>query len=178
MEEKTGWNAIFDNEQPKRDYIITHPPQLCLQACNLHMQLLYKVLHKKKLSKMNAHENIPFLNQVSNKDVLFLNVTSLASIHRYVCQSLSRVRFLATPWTGTYQTPLSVEFSRQEYWSGLPFPSPGIDKYRIALMLKMEEENVSYVYQQYKLLLLTIISMGSVAEANFMEGICSAKQLN
>ena len=32
---------------------------------------------------------------------------------------------LATPWTVTHQTPLSMEFSRQEYWSGLPFPSPG-----------------------------------------------------
>ena len=30
----------------------------------------------------------------------------------------------ATPWTITHQVPLSMEFSRQEYWSGLPFPSP------------------------------------------------------
>ena len=30
-----------------------------------------------------------------------------------------------TPWTAAHQTPLSMEFSRQEYWSGLPFPSPG-----------------------------------------------------
>ena len=32
---------------------------------------------------------------------------------------------LATPWTVACQAPLSVGFSRQEYWSGLPFPSPG-----------------------------------------------------
>ena len=38
---------------------------------------------------------------------------------------LSRVRLFATPWTVAYQTPLSLGFSRQEYWSGLPFPSPG-----------------------------------------------------
>ena len=31
----------------------------------------------------------------------------------------------ATPWTVLHQNPLSLEFSRQEYWSGLPFPSPG-----------------------------------------------------
>ena len=31
----------------------------------------------------------------------------------------------ATPWTAAYQAPQSMEFSRQEYWSGLPFPSPG-----------------------------------------------------
>ena len=30
-----------------------------------------------------------------------------------------------TPWTVTHQTPLSMEFSRQEYWSGLPFPTAG-----------------------------------------------------
>ena len=39
--------------------------------------------------------------------------------------SLSRVRLFATPWTVAYQAPPSVGFSRQEYWSGLPFPSPG-----------------------------------------------------
>ena len=38
---------------------------------------------------------------------------------------LSRVRLFATPWTVAYKAPLSMEFSRQEYWSGLPFPSPG-----------------------------------------------------
>ena len=40
-------------------------------------------------------------------------------------KSLSRVRLFATPWTVAYQAPQSMEFSRQEYWSGLPFPSPG-----------------------------------------------------
>ena len=38
---------------------------------------------------------------------------------------LSHVWLLATPWTVAYQVPLSIGFSRQEYWSGLPFPSPG-----------------------------------------------------
>ena len=40
-------------------------------------------------------------------------------------KSLSRVRLIVTLWTVAYQTPQSVEFSRQEYWSGFPFPSPG-----------------------------------------------------
>ena len=40
-------------------------------------------------------------------------------------KSLSRVKLFVTPWTVAYQAPLSMEFSRQEYWSGLPFPSPG-----------------------------------------------------
>ena len=38
---------------------------------------------------------------------------------------LSRVRLTATPWTVAHQAPPSMEFSRQEYWSGLPFPYPG-----------------------------------------------------
>ena len=37
---------------------------------------------------------------------------------------LSRVQLFATPWTVVHQAPLSMGFSRQEYWSGLPFPSP------------------------------------------------------
>ena len=40
-------------------------------------------------------------------------------------KSLSSVRLFAAPWTIAYQAPPSMGFSRQEYWSGLPFPSPG-----------------------------------------------------
>ena len=40
-------------------------------------------------------------------------------------KSLSCVQLFVTPWTGAYQTPPSMEFCRQEYWSGLPSPSPG-----------------------------------------------------
>ena len=40
-------------------------------------------------------------------------------------KSLSHVWLFATPWIVAYQAPQSMEFSRQEYWSGLPFPSPG-----------------------------------------------------
>ena len=39
-------------------------------------------------------------------------------------KSLSRVRLLATPWTAAHQASLSMGFSRQEYWSGVPLPSP------------------------------------------------------
>ena len=39
--------------------------------------------------------------------------------------SLSRVRLFAAPWTVARQAPLSMRFSRQEHWSGLPFPPPG-----------------------------------------------------
>ena len=42
-----------------------------------------------------------------------------------VVQSFSCIRPFATPWTIAHKAPLSNELLRQEYWSGLPFPSPG-----------------------------------------------------
>ena len=39
-------------------------------------------------------------------------------------KSLSRIQLLATPWTAAYQAPPSIGFSRQEYWSRVPLPSP------------------------------------------------------
>ena len=44
-------------------------------------------------------------------------------------QSFSHVQPFVTPWTVAQQVPLSTEFSRQEYWSGLPFPSPMMSIY-------------------------------------------------
>ena len=46
-------------------------------------------------------------------------------------KSLSHVRLFETPWTVAYQAPPSMGFSKQEYWSGLPFPSPRVSKLRI-----------------------------------------------
>ena len=46
-------------------------------------------------------------------------------IHKVKVKSLSHVQLFVTPWTVAYQAPPSMGFSRQECWSGLPFPSPG-----------------------------------------------------
>ena len=43
----------------------------------------------------------------------------------------SRVRLCATPWTAAYQGPPSMGFSRQEYWSGVPLPSPTMWETRV-----------------------------------------------
>ena len=53
------------------------------------------------------------------------NRISLFYILKVKGKSLSRVRLFVTPWTVAYQASPSMGFSRQEYWSGLPFPSPG-----------------------------------------------------
>ena len=51
--------------------------------------------------------------------------TFTKDLERNKVKSLSRVRLFATPRTAAHQAPPSMGFSRQEYWSGLPFPSPG-----------------------------------------------------
>ena len=52
-------------------------------------------------------------------------ITDSMNMVKVKVKSLSRVRLFATPWTVAYQASPSMGFSRQEYWSGLPFPSPG-----------------------------------------------------
>ena len=54
----------------------------------------------------------------------FFILNLLSGLGLLKVKSLSRVLFFATPWTVAYHTP-SMGFSRQENWSGLPFPSPG-----------------------------------------------------
>ena len=66
-----------------------------------------KILLKHKFTEYwNSHFHIRFSQQSEVKE-----------------KSLSRVWLFATPWTVAYQAPPSMGFSRQEYWSGLPFPS-------------------------------------------------------
>ena len=48
-----------------------------------------------------------------------------ALLERKKVKSLSHVQLFATPWTVAHQAPTSMEFSRQEYWNGFPFPFPG-----------------------------------------------------
>ena len=70
-------------------------------------------------------------------------------------KSLSRARLLATPWTAAHQAPPSMGFSRQEYWSGVPLPSPreflGQCKYSI---LHYKDRYMSFwfvqIYKMYK----------------------------
>ena len=49
-------------------------------------------------------------------------------------KSLSCVRLFGTPWTAAYQAPLSMGFSRQEYWSGVPLPSPAMWETRVQFL--------------------------------------------
>ena len=72
---------------------------------------------------MNTHTNksyiFPSLGQRRENS---FNTVGLVA---FVVQLLSWIRLFAIPWTVAHQAPLSVGFSRQEYWSRLSFPSPG-----------------------------------------------------
>ena len=55
---------------------------------------------------------------------LLLGRKAMTSLGSILLSHFSRVRLCATPWTVAHQAPLSMGFSRQEYWSGVPLPSP------------------------------------------------------
>ena len=71
---------------------------------------------------MTAFSDFPQLKFMFLWELCFLS--PLSDIVRHMTR-LSHVRLFATPWTVAYQNLPSMGFSRQEYWSGLPFPSPG-----------------------------------------------------
>ena len=60
-----------------------------------------------------------------NRNSILLDICSMRQYVVVVVQSLSRVQLFATSWTVAHQAPLSMGFPRQEYRSGLPFPSQG-----------------------------------------------------
>ena len=64
---------------------------------------------------------VPFAATLMDLEIIVLSRVSQPCT---CAQSLSCVRLFATPWTVAYQAPPSMGFSRQEYWSGLPFLSP------------------------------------------------------
>ena len=68
---------------------------------------------------------IAFSQGGSREPLCLLFLKSCGEIHITSMCVLSHVRLYATPWAVAHQAPLSVGFPRQEYWNGLPFPTPG-----------------------------------------------------
>lgn len=66
----------------------------------------------------------------------------------------------ATPWTVDHQAPLSVEFSRQDYWSGLPFPSPEIYQIKVPVCLLYISSSQTLKNMDVSLFLMQIYSIG------------------
>ena len=67
--------------------------------------------------------SVPWILQARRLEWVAISLSN-ACKWKVKVKSLSCVRLFPTPWTAAYQAPPSMEFSRQEYWSGLPLPSP------------------------------------------------------
>ena len=76
-----------------------------------------------KTKTKTAYLNLVFLELIKLGEIKNLPKSSKKCV--CVCQSFSRVQIFASPCTVACQIPLSMDFSRQEYWSGQPFPYPG-----------------------------------------------------
>ena len=79
-------------------------------------------------------------------------------------KSLSHVWFLATPWTGAYQAPPSMGFSRQEYWSGVPLPSPNPVYWCLINDFLKHQPRRSGDVQEMKLLLTCHLCHGALSD--------------
>ena len=77
-------------------------------------------------------------------------------------KSLSHARLLATPWTAAYQAPPSMGFSRQEYWSGVPSPSPRNMTSSVKLFRKHAGKYFSYSYFLFPLYLKICHAIGQL----------------
>ena len=92
-------------------YLITHQSPDLLKYQGLIIQLLFPKQSQVQLRCMIKHS-------------YNLSISPKYRLNSKLCAYLlSHVRLLATPWTVARQVPLSMGFSRQEYWSRLPFPS-------------------------------------------------------
>ena len=110
-------------------------PQFIIKSATTIQPYVLRYIYFKWAAKTN--NNVKFRNMEK------FSATSLAinKTHNLYCsfpfstylwynacmhaKSLRRVRHFVTPWTVVHQAPPSMGFSRQEYWNGLPFPSPG-----------------------------------------------------
>ena len=78
-----------------------------------------------KLYLIRGHENFLQCLGFTCFSIIYSEVIFVQDERYEICKSLSCVRLFETPWPIARQTPLSLEFSRQENWSGQPFPSAG-----------------------------------------------------
>ena len=88
--------------------------------------IIFRPLSKKIILNIhNMKSSYTFVNsaELTNASSSWPH-SSPGNNHMCVLSCFSRVWLFATPWTVVHQIPLSMEFSRQEYWSGLPFPTP------------------------------------------------------
>ena len=99
--EKVGWGAGVQWGQEWGKMTLESPPLLVLCKGSKHLYPPPLLFWKQPVIKSHSFHPVP-------------------------AESLSHVWLSATPWTAAHQVPLSMGLPRQEYWSGCPFPPPGI----------------------------------------------------
>ena len=83
---------------------------------------------------------------------------------------LSCVQFLVTPWTAAYQAPLSMGFSRQEYWSGVPLPSPCSPLTNQQIMLDPDKNSMNLITLSFQITKFMLHRHGKLFYHNFILG--------
>ena len=121
------------------EIFVKHSPAKMMEFYNIHQIKLYNSYQKKEINSLLANEKgCSVLSLPLQSDVISVSPPSrgfprwmrpkdkpgCVKSLKVKVKSLNRVRLFATPWTGAYQAPPSMGFSRQEYWSGVPLPSP------------------------------------------------------
>ena len=102
-------------------------PHATKQLIHFWHHLLRKTIRGHR-TRAQSHKTLDANHKTKVLPMLLIGYKSKfhdSSLHTYIISHLSYVWLFATPWTVTIQAPLSMGFSRQEYWSGLPCPPPG-----------------------------------------------------
>ena len=100
-----------ESEVTQSSRTLSDPLDCSLPGSSVHGIFQARVLEWGAIAFSNIHTTIYKIDNCLGPTVILLS-------------RFSRVRLLATPWTAACQNPLSMGFSRQEYWSGVPLPSP------------------------------------------------------
>ena len=118
LSEKVGWSLltfpsqVFTNTRGWRDSLTAKSLQSCLTLCD-------------PIYGSPPGSPIPGILQARTLEWVAISFSN-AWKWKMTVKSLSHVRLLATPWTVARQGPPSMGFSRPEYWSGVPLPSPAV----------------------------------------------------
>ena len=97
---------------------------LCLSLTFILKFILDEKKKWKQINRLKICQILETYSMCYEENNQYVNVRVFKRV-RVKVKLLSCIWLFATPWTEAYQVSLSMEFSRQEYWSGLSFPSPG-----------------------------------------------------
>ena len=117
---------LWESEVPQSCLTLCDPMDCSPPGSSVHGILQARILEWVAISFSRGSSQARDRTQVSRIAGRRFNLWATREAQKKVkVKSLSRVQLFVTPWIAAHQAPLSMGFSMQEYWSGLPFPSPG-----------------------------------------------------